>query len=138
MYTKTVRKKQTPSIDLGRFMREWRKGEGLTVQAAADEIGVSKSTWSNLEQAKRAASMETLIALSERTGRSVDSLAAMTGQEIRHSRTAQERARRTVVLTEKVPKAGLLLDLLPELTDREIDTLLSVGENLIRQRGGQR
>lgn len=134
MYTNVVRKKQTPSEELGRFMREWRDGERLTVEQAAEEIGVSKSTWSNLERATRAASMETLIALSERTGRSVDSLAAMTGQEVRPSRTDEERARRAVVLSQKVPKARLLLDLLPELTDREIDTLLSVGENLLRQR----
>jgi transcriptional regulator with XRE-family HTH domain len=138
MYTHVVRKKQEPSTDLGNFMRQWRLDERLTVEAAAGEIGVSKSTWSKLERGQRFVSLETLMALSSKTGRPVDELAAKAGQPVTYSRSSAERARRAAALAEKVPRAGALLDLLPELTDRELDTLLSVGESLVRQRQEQK
>lgn len=138
MYTEVVRKKQTPSTDLGRFMYEWRRDNGLTVQAAAERIDVSKSTWSKLENGQRFVSLETLIALSQETGRAVDDLVAMLDQPITLSRSSVERGARAAALAEKVPRAGVLLDLLPELTDREVDTLLSVGESLVRQRKDQK
>ena len=138
MYTYDVRKKQEPSTDLGKFMRQWRLDQRYTVEAAAGEIGVSKSTWSKLERGQRFVSLETLMALADKTGRPVDELAAKLGQTVTFSRSNAERAQRATALAEKVPRAGALLDLLPELTDREIDTLLSVGESLVRQRQEQK
>ena len=138
MYTYSVRKKQEPSTDLGKFMRQWRNGEQMTVEAAADAIGVSKSTWSKLERGQRFVSLETLMALADRTGRPIEELAAKAGQPVTLSASSADRARRAAALAERVPRAGALLDLLPDLTDRELDTLLSVGESLVRQRQGQR
>jgi transcriptional regulator with XRE-family HTH domain len=138
MYTHGVRKKQEPSTDLGKFMHQWRLDQRLTVEAAADVIGVSKSTWSKLERGQRFVSLETLMALSDKTGRPVNELAAKAGQPVTVSRSNAERAQRAAALAEKVPRAGVLLDLLPELTDPEIDTLLSVGESLIRRRRDQK
>lgn len=138
MYTYGVRKKQEPSTDLGKFMLQWRLDQRFTVEAAADAIGVSKSTWSKLERGQRFVSLETLMALAEATARPVDELAAKVGQSVTLSHSGAERAQRAARLAEKVPRAAALLDLLPQLTDREIDTLLSVGESLVRQREEQK
>jgi transcriptional regulator with XRE-family HTH domain len=138
MYTDVVRKKQEPSTDLGKFMRQWRLDQRLTVEEAADAIDVSKSTWSKLERGQRFVSLETLMALAEKTGRTVEELAAKLGQVVTHSRSNEERGARSAALAEKIPRVAQLLDLLPEMTDREIDTLLSLGESLIRQRTDQK
>lgn len=136
MYTYVVRKKQEPSTELGRFMRQWRMDQQppLTIEAAAGVVGIAKSTWSKLERGQRFVSLETLIALSERTTKTVDELTAMLGERVIPSKTNEERARRAAALAEKVPAAAALLGLLPELTPQEVDTLLSVGESFVRQR----
>lgn len=137
MYTKDVRRKRTDTqepTDLGRLMKRWRQSEGLTVEAAGERIGVVKSTWGKIERGANKASMETLAALSALLGRTVDELAAKDGREIHRSVSNAERAQRTAELAEKMPPLGVLLDLLPELTGAEVDTLLSVGESLVRQR----
>jgi transcriptional regulator with XRE-family HTH domain len=142
MYTMKVPKKQQKAMpkqtDLGRAMKRWREEKRLNQTQAAERIDVVKSTWSQIEKGERHASMDTLMALVPLLGRTLDELAAMDEQPIRLSHSQDDRNRRIAAMTERNSRSGALVDLLPELTDREIDTLLSVGENLIRQRGEQR
>ena len=132
MYTEIVGKRTT--TELGSFMARWRAQEGLTVEEAAGRLGVAKSTWSNLERNQRTASFETLVALAELTGRTVEDLARMAGLSVTRSRSAEDQARRVADLVDRLPHLGPLIDLLPDLTAAEVDTLLSVGESRVRQR----
>lgn len=142
MYTMNVPKKQktltVKQTELGRAMKLWRESERLNATQAADRIGVAKSTWTEVERGKRKASIDTLMALVPLLGRTLDELAAMDEQPIRLSPTQDVRNRRIDAMTNRNPRSGVLVDLLPELTEREVDTMLSVAENLIRQRGDQR
>jgi transcriptional regulator with XRE-family HTH domain len=122
------------SKDFGNIMRRWRKEQDLTVQEAAEKIAVVKSTWSKLERGESQPSIETLIALSGVLGRTVEDLAEAANLPIRRSHSTEERNRRIAAMTEKIPQSVALIDLLPELTEGEIDTLLSVAESLKRQR----
>lgn len=142
MYTMDVPKKRQKAMpkqtDLGRAMKRWREEERLNQTEAAERIDVVKSTWSQIEKGERHASMDTLLLLVPLLGRTLDELAAMDEQSIRPSRSQEDRDRRVAAMTERNPRSGVLVDLLPELTDREVDTLLSVAENLVRQRGDQK
>lgn len=128
------RKQLQPSTELGGFLKRWRDNNRLTIEEAAERIGVVKSTWSLLERGKRAASFETLMAISETTGVPIHDLARMAGHSVHLSASAEERARRVAAVGEAIPAIGAVLDLLPELYPHEADTLLSVAEGLIRNR----
>lgn len=137
MYTMGVEEKPTLENRLGQFMRQWRTSEGLTVEAAADRIGVVKSTWSQLERGTRDASLETLLLLAHHTGAAIDDLARMQNQAVRASRSNEERSRRVAALADAIPAVAGLLALLPDLSAVELDTLLSVAEGFGRRRKGE-
>jgi transcriptional regulator with XRE-family HTH domain len=135
MYTTIVPKKQSDSeiTDLGRFLRTWRTDKNLTVEDAAAQAGFpSKSTWTKIENGQKRVSLETLYALSQLTGRTMDDLAAKLGWAIHRSRSSEERAQRVAALADVEPKAAALIDLLPDLTPAQIDLMLSAGEGLRR------
>lgn len=135
MYTAIVAKKQdTPPTELGRFMRKWREDRNLTVDQAADDIGVVKSTWSNLERGKRAASIETLMALSLKTEIPLEQLSRMAGLKVQLSSSIDDRARRVSALAAAIPQIGAVLDLLGELSGSEVDAMLTFGESLVARR----
>lgn len=138
MYTNGVAKKQTdkPTTDLGIFMRQWRTDENLTVEEAAAKAGFGKSIWTKIENGQKRVALETLFAISKLTGRTMDDLAIKLGYSIRRSRSSEDRAHRVAALVEVEPKAAALVDLLPDLTPDQIDTMLTMGESLRRK--GQR
>ncbi len=121
--------------ELGRMMRAWRLGQdgGWTTARAADYIGVSKSTWSDLENGKRAISLETAKALSRATGATLDEISQMSGSPIRHSSNHQERLQRADVAAQAIPGLSLLLGHFPDFHPDEVDLLLSMAESLIRR-----
>lgn len=130
--------KELPT-ELGRMMRNWRMDlNGMTMEEAADKIGVSKSTWSDLENGKRPISLETAKGLSLATGVSLDEISRMDGKPMRHSRNPQERLQRADAAAEVIPELGLLLDLFPELFPDEADMLLSSAESLVARRRKER
>jgi transcriptional regulator with XRE-family HTH domain len=140
MYTNgALTKRQTVEIampaskTLGRFLRDWRMQQGLTVEAAADRVGIVKSTWSNLERDKRRASLETLLRLSEQTGLAIEELARMQDPRTRASVSTEDRARRVAAVAHAIPQIDAFLDLLGELSPGEIDVLLSAAETMIYQ-----
>jgi transcriptional regulator with XRE-family HTH domain len=130
-----VATKREPKVtELGQFMRKWRKEQNLTVQEAADSIGVSKSTWSEQEHGQRSISIETLMALSDQTGVPLDALSRMAGLDVRKSVPIEDRARRVAALAEAIPRIGAVLDLLPELSGGDIDAMVSLAESLVARR----
>lgn len=135
MYTRDVPKKQTDkeTTDLGRFLRQWRVDKNMTVEEAAEQAGFStKSIWTKIENGQAKVSLETLYALSQLTGRTMDDLANKIGLPIRRSHSSEERAQRLAALTDAEPRAAALVDLLPDLTPSQIDVMVSVGEGLRR------
>jgi transcriptional regulator with XRE-family HTH domain len=137
MYTIDVsRKKQRqPSEKLAEFMRRWR-GDRV-VREVAELTGISHSVWSKLENKTTTPSFETLLRLSDKIGIPIDDLAEMAEFKVRRSNSVDDRAHRAATIAEAIPKVGALLDLLPELSAKEADTLLSVAETLIQQRTEQ-
>ncbi len=134
MYTIDVskRKQREPSEKLAEFMRRWR--DGRPVREIADLTGISHSVWSKLENRVTVPSFETLLLLSDATGLPIDDLAEMAEFKVRRSNSVEDRAHRAAAMAEAIPDVGKLLDLLPEFSPREADTLLSLAETLIRQR----
>lgn len=63
-------------VDLGKRVRKQRQLIGLTQQELAERIGVSTSFVGHVERGTRKASLETLVALSNALGVSVDYLLA--------------------------------------------------------------
>lgn len=120
--------------ELGRFMRRWRKDQEWTVDRAAQEIGVVKSTWSQLERGLRTPETETLLLMERKMGVPMDELARMAGIIVRVSQTVAERSRRVAALAEGDPRMGVLIDLLPELSPEQIDTLVSIVETMKAQK----
>lgn len=137
MYTTSVAKKQTDKkiTDLGHFLRQWREDEGLTVEAAAERAGFStKSIWTKIENGQGKVSTETLHALSQVTGRTMDDLAIKLGFIIRRSRSSEERGQRVAAMAEGAENAAALIDLLPDLSPAQIDVMVSVAEGLRKDR----
>lgn len=134
MYTTVVpRKRQrNPSEKLADFMRRWR--DGRPVREIEEITGISHSVWSKLENKVTVPSFETLLLLSEATKLPIDDLAEMAEFKVRRSNSVEDRARRAAAMGEAIPDVGKLLDLLPEFSPREADTLLSLAETLMRQR----
>ena len=134
MYTIDVsrRKQRKPSEKLADFMRRWRNGR--PVREIQELTGISHSAWSKLENKATVPSFETLLLLSEATKLPIDDLAEMAEFKVHRSNSVEDRARRAAAMGEAIPDVGKLLDLLPELSPREADTLLSLAENLMRQR----
>lgn len=133
MYTVDVPKKQKDKMttELGRFLRQWRDDKNLTVEEAASQAGFStKSIWTKIEGGQNKVSLETLFALSQLTGRTMDDLATKLGLSIRRSRSSEERGQRVAALTDAEPNAAALVDLIPDLTPGQIDVMLSVAEGL--------
>jgi transcriptional regulator with XRE-family HTH domain len=133
MYTTGVLKKQSDKeiTELGRFLRQWRADKNLTVEEAAERAGFStKSIWTKIENGQKKVALETLYALSQLTGRTLDDLANKLGLPIRYSRTSEDRGHRVAALVDVEPNAAALVDLLPLLTPAQIDVMLSVGEGL--------
>ena len=120
--------------ELGRFMRRWRKDQEWTIDRAAQEIGVVKSTWSQLERGLRTPETETLLLMERKMGVTMDELARMAGIIVRVSQTVAERSRRVAALAEGDPRMGVLIDLLPELSPEQIDTLVSLVETMKAQK----
>jgi DNA-binding XRE family transcriptional regulator/quercetin dioxygenase-like cupin family protein len=60
--------------EIGARLRAERKSKGLTLRALAEEVGVSPSAISQIETGRSKASVNTLYALVERLGVSLDSL----------------------------------------------------------------
>src|SRR4051812_32054093 len=126
MYTAGVPKKQTlkETTELGRFLRQWRTDKNLTVEEAASQAGFStKSIWTKIEGGQDKVSLETLFALSQLTGRTMEDLAIKLGWTIRRSQSSEERGRRVVALVDVEPNAAALVDLLPDLTPAQIDVM---------------
>ena len=131
MYTEAMPNQQ-PSENLAVFLRRWRGQRGVTEVARA--VGLSThSIWSKME-AGQEPSIETLLLLSEHTGKPVEELAAMAGIPVQRSLSDPDRARRIAAMEAAVPKMAVLIDLLPELDPSEIDVLLTVAEGFLRRR----
>lgn len=132
MYTTIVPKKQksADTTELGRFLYQWRIDKNLTVEEAADQAGFTKSIWTKLENGQKMIGLETLFAISKLTGRTMDDLYAKLGKQVHYSKTSEDRGRRMAALAEVEPKAAALIDLLPDLSPGQIDTMLTVGESL--------
>ena len=128
------RKTITPSKDLGAFLLKWRKANNLTTAEAAERAGISKSAWSALENATRAASMATLYGLQRATGVDYDDIARMAGHDVQRSQSTDDRARRIAALAEAMPRMGALIDLLDKLREDQVDTLLSIAETFISRK----
>lgn len=129
-----MRTRYKPAPDLGAFLLKWRKENGLTMEEAADRAGISKSTWSALENVQRGASMQRLYGLQCATGAEYDDLARLAGHEVRRSVSIDERARRIAAMSENLPKTRALIDLLEHLDENQTDVLLSAAENFSRNR----
>lgn len=67
-------------------------------------------------------------------GVTMDELARMAGIIVRVSQTVAERSRRVAALAEGDPRMGVLIDLLPELSPEQIDTLVSLVETMKAQK----
>lgn len=136
MYTSDVPRKrhQKPSKALADFLRRWR-GDRTVREVTDEQPEMSHSVWSKLENMATTPSFETLLILSDKTGMPVDELAIMAEFKIRRSNSVEDRSYRAAAVAEAIPKIGTLIDLLPELSAKEADTLLSVAESLIRSRG---
>lgn len=128
------RERISPSQDLADFMRKWRSSRNLTVAQAGERAGISKSAWSALENATRAASMATLYGLQRATGMEYDDLARLAGHEVRRSKDIDDRARRIAGMAAAMPRMAALIDLLDKLREDQVDTLLSVAESFNRKR----
>ncbi|NLO85208.1 MAG: helix-turn-helix transcriptional regulator [Clostridiales bacterium] len=63
-------------VDLGRRIRKQRTSLGWTQEALAEKIGVSTSFVGHVERGSRKASLETIVALSNSLGVSLDYLLA--------------------------------------------------------------
>lgn len=140
MYTSIVRKKRISQTmgqtELGRFMRRWREDNELTVEAAAEQVGIVKSTWSKLENGKQRPEAETLLLLERVTKMSFEELARMSGFQPRRSESREHRAQRVAAFAESMPSAGVLVDLLPNLSADQIDTLVTIAEDMRRRNEG--
>lgn len=132
MYTTYVPKKQksNDTTRLDGFLYQWRLDKNLTVEEAAEQAGFTKSIWTKLENGQKTIGLETLFALSKLTGRTMDDLYAKLGKRVRYSKTNEDRGRRMSALAEVEPKAAALIDLIPDLSPGQIDTMLTVGESL--------
>jgi hypothetical protein len=135
MYTIVVPRKRQhkPSKALADFLRHWRNDRPVR-EIADEEPKISHSVWSKLENMATTPSFETLLVISEKTGMPVDDLAVLAEFKVRRSNSIADRSRRAAAVAEAIPGVGKLLDLLPEFSAREADTLLSVAESLVRQR----
>lgn len=136
MYTSGVAKKQAEktTTELGRFLREWRTDKNMTVEEAASAAGFkTRSVWTKIENGQKTVALETIFALSVLTGRTMEDLVIKLGWTIRRSRSSEDRAARVGALVEAEPKAAALVDLLPDLTPGQIDTMLTLGEGLRRK-----
>lgn len=131
-----MRNKIPPSPDLGAFMRSWRDDNNLTSQAAGERAGVSKATWSALENATRTASAATLYGIERATGMAYDDLARLAGHAVKPSADTNERARRVAAMADAMPRMRALVDLLPRLKPEQVDTLVSLAETFTRQKPG--
>lgn len=140
MYTLVVRKKRKSQVDMQTdltiFMERWREEHNLTVEAAAQAMGVVKSTWSNLENGKRKPDMETIFLLEDYTKVPFDELARMSRYPVRRSKSVEHRAQRVAGLAESMPSMNSLIDVLPDLKTHQVDTLLSLAEDMRRRNGG--
>ena len=133
MYT-TGMTNQQPTDNLASFLRRWRGQRGISEVTRA--AGMSQpSIWSKLEKGQ-APSLETLVLLSQHTGRAVDELAVLAGLDVRRSASARDQADRVAAMVQAIPRTSVLVDLLVELTPGEVDTLLTIAEGMIRGRRG--
>lgn len=133
--TKAMTKKQQPT-ELGRLMYRWRTENEYTVEVAAERIDVVKSTWSNIENGVRKPEAETLLLLERELKVPFAELAKMAGFFPRESASIQHRAQRIAALAEGSPSLVGLLGHLEELRADQIDTLLSLAEDMDRQNKG--
>lgn len=87
-------------VDLGKRVRKQRQLIGLTQQELAERIGVSTSFVGHVERGTRKASLETLVALSNALGVSVDYLLAgslQDGPDEEDASAAMDPNRRLVI-----------------------------------------
>ena len=134
--TETPLPNTSPVETLAVFLRRWRGPRG--VREIAAKAGLNHSIWSKLENGRISPSIETLLRLSEHTGKSIEELALMAGLSVRRSLNGRDRADRVATMALAVPRAGVLVDLLSELAPDEIDVLLTVAEGMIHHRRGGR
>lgn len=133
MYTRCVRRTPPPKTELGRTMQRWRETHGVSMDAAAEQADIAKSTWSDLEAGKRKPEIETLFQLETLLGIPMADLARQSGFTVRVSRSVDERVRRYAALVEADARFGALIDVLSELNAAQIDTMVSVAESLAAQ-----
>jgi hypothetical protein len=117
---------------LATFLKRWR-GE-RSVSEVAREAGFSvHSIWSKLEHGQPP-SLETLILLSQYTGKGIEELAAKAGMRVQRSASDPDRAARIAAMEQAIPLTAAIIDLLGELTPAEVDTLLTIAEGLKKGR----
>lgn len=73
-------------------------------------------------------SIETLALLAEHTGLEMSAIAEMAGIPVKGSANRRDRADRIAAMVAARPRLHALVEFLPELTDDEVDTLLSAAE----------
>lgn len=129
-------KSETPKYgaDLGAFLLRWRRENDMSQRDAAEIIDVSPSTYSDIENAKRAASIETLVALADATHVSLERIAEMAGYEQRKSTSNADRAARLASAIDAVPQMAPIVDALPTFSPEEVDTVLTVVELVLSRR----
>lgn len=120
--------------DIGTIMKDWRQYNNLTVEAAAEKVDVSKSTWSDLESGKRQPNIETLIALSDALNIPLRELAQQAGYNVRLSETPTDRQRRIAELVASNPRLSVAMDKLLAFPVSELDTVLTIIEALHQKR----
>jgi DNA-binding phage protein len=124
--------REQPQETLATFLRRWRGNRNIS-EAARDAGFTTHSIWSKLEKGQEP-KLETLLKLSEHTGKTMAELATMAGMSVHKSMSDRDRSDRIAAMTHAIPKTGPLVDLLSELTPDEVDTLLTVAEGMIRGR----
>jgi len=117
---------------LAGFLKRWRGQRSIS--EVAREAGFSvHSIWSKLERGQPP-SLETLILLSQYTGRDIEDLAEKAGMRVQRSASDPDRAARIAAMEQAIPLTAAVIDLLGELSPSEVDTLLTIAEGLKRGR----
>lgn len=129
-----VRRVIRQQIELGSFLFQWRQRNTLSMREAAERIGVSSSTLSDLEKGKRRADIETLFGIAEAMDLPLQEIAAKAGYESKRSRNAHDRAERMTSVIDAMPQMGAIADALPTFSPDELDTVLTVIELVISRR----
>lgn len=118
-----------PQETLGAYLRAVRGQQ--TFEEVAEKAGLVSSAWWKLEKGKRIPSLTTLFRLHRYTGRPIEELARISGVPLEESKDRRDRAARIAAMEEAIPEMHVLVGLLPRLTPKQIDMLLTIASKMI-------